>query len=69
MIRKNLINKIVIEKRSDLINYFYLIILDIKDLDQKIRILIKRIKILNIYNQVINRGYTYLEAYIKKNVL
>ena len=41
-------------------------ILNIKDFDQKIRIFIKRIKIINIYDQIIGRKYTYLEAYIKK---
>ena len=54
------------EKKSDLIDYFYLMILDIRDLDQKTRILIRRIKIVNIYDQVIGRRYTYLGAYIKK---
>ena len=38
------------EKRSDLVNYPYLIILDIRDFNQKIRILIKRIKVINIYD-------------------
>ena len=41
-------------------------ILDIKDLNQKIRIPTKRIRIINIYDQVIGRGYTYLGAYIRK---
>ena len=54
------------EKKSDLINYFYFLILDIKDLNQKIRIPIKRIRIINIYDQVINRKYTYLGAYIRR---
>ena len=31
--RKDLINRIVIEKRSNLVNYPYLIILDIRDFD------------------------------------
>ena len=54
------------EKRFDLVDYLYLIILDIKDLNQKICILIKRIKVMNVYDQVIGRGYTYLRAYIRK---
>ena len=33
IIRKNLINRIVIKKRSDLADYLYLIILDIRDLN------------------------------------
>ena len=41
-------------------------VLNIKDLDQKIRIPIKRVRIINIYDQVIGRGYTYLKAYIKR---
>ena len=54
------------EKKSNLVNHPYLIILDIRDLNQKTRIPIKRIRIINIYNQVIGRGYTYLEAYTRK---
>ena len=54
------------KKRSDLVNHPYLIILDIRDLDQKIRIPIKRIRVINVYNQVIGREYTYLGAYIRK---
>ena len=38
------------EKRSDLIDLSYLIVLDIRDFDQKTRILIKRIKVVNIYD-------------------
>ena len=36
------------KKRSDLVDYPYLIVLNIKDLDQKIRIPIRRIKVINI---------------------
>ena len=54
------------KKRSDLIDHFYLIILDIRNLDQKTRILIRRIKVINIYDQVIGRKYTYLRAYIRR---
>ena len=54
------------EKRSDLVNYPYLIILDIRDFDQKTRIPTRRIKVMNIYDQVIGRKYTYLRAYIRR---
>ena len=54
------------EKRSDLVDYPYLMILDIRDFDQKIRILIRRIRVINIYDQVIGRKYTYLKVYIRK---
>ena len=54
------------EKKSDLVDYFYLKILDIKDFNQKIRIPIRRIRVINVYDQVIGRKYTYLETYIKR---
>ena len=54
------------EKRSDLIDYPYLMILNIRDFNQKTRIPIKRTKIMNIYDQVIDREYTYLKVYIRK---
>ena len=54
------------KKRSNLINHPYLIILDIRDFDQKTRIPIRRIKVINVYDQVIGRKYTYLKAYIRK---
>ena len=41
-------------------------ILNIRDFNQKIRILIRRIKVMNIYDQIIDRGYTYLKAYTRK---
>ena len=54
------------EKRSDLVDYSYLIILDIRNFDQKTRILTRRIRVINIYDQVIGREYTYLGIYIRK---
>ena len=66
IIRKNLINRIVIKKRSDLIDHPYLIVLNIGDFNQKTRIPIRRIKVINIYNQIIGREYTQLGAYLRK---
>ena len=40
-------------------------ILNIRNLNQKTRLPLKRIKIVNVYDHFIGRGYTYLEAYIK----
>ena len=56
----------MIEKRSNLINHLYVIILDVKDFDQKIRLSLKRIKVVNVYDQFINREYIYLGAYIRR---
>ena len=40
--------------------------LDVRDLDQKIRLFLKRIRVVNVYDQFIGRGYTYLGAYTKR---
>ena len=40
--------------------------LNVKDLNQKTRLLLKRIKIVNVYDQVIGRRYIYLGAYTRK---
>ena len=56
----------MVEKRSDLIDYLYVITLDVRDLNQKTRLLSKRIKIVNVYDQFIERKYTFLGAYTRK---
>ena len=66
VIRKNLINRVVIEKRSNLIYYPYVIILNIRNLNQKIRLSLKRIKVVNVYDQFIGREYIYLGTYIRR---
>ena len=40
--------------------------LDIRDLNQKIRLLSKRTKVVNVYDQFIGRKYTFLGTYIKR---
>ena len=54
------------KKRSNLINHPYVMILDIKDLNQKIYFSLKRIKVVNVYDQFIDRRYIYLGIYTKK---
>ena len=56
----------MIEKRSNLINHSYVIILNIKDLNQKTRLSLRRIKVVNVYDQVIGRRYIYLGVYIRR---
>ena len=40
--------------------------LNVKDFDLKTRFLTKYTKIINVYDQIIGRGYIYLGAYTKK---
>lgn len=37
VVKKDLLNKIVVEHITDLINYFYFILLKIQDLDQQLK--------------------------------
>ena len=65
-IRKDLANRVVVEKRSDLVDHPYVMALDVRDLDQKTRLPSKRTKVVNVYDQFIGRGYTFLGAYIRR---
>ena len=40
--------------------------LDVRDLDQKTRLPSRRTRVVNVYDQVIGRGYTYLGAYTRR---
>ena len=54
------------ENRSDLVEYLYIMTLDIKDLDPKTRLSIKYIKVVNVYDQIIGRKYIYLGVYARR---
>ena len=41
-------------------------ILNVRDLDQKTRLPLRRIKVVNVYDQFIGREYTYLGTYTKR---
>ena len=58
-IRKDLVNRVVVEKRSDLIDHSYIMVLDVRDLDRETQLPIRATRIVNVYNQVIGRGRTY----------
>ena len=54
------------KNKSDLVDYLYTIIINIRDFDLKTKFFIKHTKIVNVYDQVINREYRYLVMYTKK---
>ena len=49
-IRKDLANRVVIEKRSDLVDHPYVMVLDIKDLDTNTRLPTRCTRIVNVYD-------------------
>ena len=54
------------ENRSDLVDHLYIMVLDIRDLDLKTRLPIRCIRVVNVYDQVIGRGYIYLGVYARR---
>ena len=58
-IRKDLANRVVVEKRSDLVDHPYVIMLDIKDFNTNTRLPTRCTRVVNIYDQVINRNRPY----------
>jgi hypothetical protein len=54
IIRKDLQNNLIIEPRTDLINYSYALALDIWDIHYITRRKIKRTRLINVYNNIIN---------------
>ena len=58
-IRKDLLDKIVVEHRIDLLTYFYSIFLEIRDSDQQLKRPGRKTRVLNIYNNQVRQGYTW----------
>lgn len=56
-VRKNILNKIIIEYRINLVNYPYFKFLEIQDLDQQSKYPKRKIWIFNIYDNWIKQEY------------
>ena len=58
-VRKNLLDKIIVKHRTDLINHSYFIFLKVRDLDQQSKWPRKKLQVFNIYNNQIRQGYIW----------
>lgn len=58
IMRKDLLDKIVIEYRTNLVNNLYFILFEIWNLDQQLW-LDKKMRILNIYDNRVRQKYTW----------
>lgn len=56
--RKNLIDKIVIDHRTDLVNHPYFILLEIRELNPQSKRPGKKTQMVNIYNNQVGKGCT-----------
>lgn len=57
VVRKTLVDKIVVNYRTMFINYLYLMLLEIVELDPQLKRLGGKIHIVNIYGNRVRRGF------------
>ena len=55
-VKKDLLDKIVVEHKTDLVNYLYFIFLEIRDLDQQSKQPRKKTQVLNTYDNRVGQG-------------
>ena len=55
-IRKDLLNSLIIEARTDLVNHPYILALDIWDIHHRTRQKIRRTRLVNVYDNIIDIG-------------
>ena len=60
-VRKDLLDKIVVEHRTDLVNHPYFVLLEIRDLDQQTKRPERKTRVLNVYNNRVGQGCTWSE--------
>lgn len=58
-VKKELVNKIMVENRTNLVNHLYFLVLDIRDLDGKSYRPTRRARVINIYDNRVGQGCTW----------
>lgn len=58
-IRKDLMDKLVVEYRTDLVNHPYFILLEIRELDQQSKKLWRKTRALNVYDNRVGQACTW----------
>ena len=56
VVRKDILNKVIIDNRTDLVSHPYCSILDIKELHQLTRKVLSKTRVVNLYNNKVGRG-------------
>lgn len=56
-VRKDILDKVIIENRTDLVNYLYNIVLDIKNDGLDSGKYLRKTRIINLYNNKIGNKY------------
>ena len=55
-VRKNIISRVIIENRTDLISHPYYMTLDIKELHPQSGMFLQKTRIINLYDNKVGRG-------------
>ena len=58
-VRKEIANNMVLDNWSDLTNHLYCLILDIKELYPRTKKSVRKIRVVNMYDNYIEQGYTW----------
>lgn len=63
VIKKHILDRIIIDNQTDLISHSYCFCLDIKEIDLKSGKILRKTKIINLYNNKIDQGYLWERLY------
>ena len=55
-VRKDILSRIVLENRTDLVSHPYCVVLDIRELDPQSRQCLRRTRVVNLYGNKIGKG-------------
>ena len=59
VVRKDIANNVILDNRSDLVSHPYCLVLDIKELYPKTRKPIRKIRVVNMYDNCIGQECTW----------
>lgn len=59
-VKKDLVNKITVENRSDLVDHPYFLALDIRDIDRQLNKPTRRTRVINVYDNRVGQGCTWV---------
>ena len=58
-VRKDIVNTVIVENRTDLVSHPYCLVLDIKELDRQRQRCIRRTRVVNLYDSKVGEGQTW----------
>lgn len=58
VVRRDLLDKIVVEHKTDLVNHSYFILFEIRELDWQLKRPGRKTRVINIYDNRVGQGYT-----------